>query len=237
MGVLSTNALQGIASYKYVSGSYTWLDLQMNHYWNWVVEFLPLWMAPNLITLLGTCSIILSTFLLLYYSPHLEEEAPRWVYVLCGCCVFFYQTFDAIDGKQARRTKSSSPLGQLFDHGCDALCTHLCILSSICAMGVGATEFAYSVVALVGFTFFLAQWEEYHTGTMSCGNGYFGVTEGQFVLIGIHFTTAMYGLEIWNVTFFIPGLTLSDFMFASLYGSNACLALTKYVVRFESLNI
>jgi phosphatidylglycerophosphate synthase len=27
---------------------------------------------------------------------------------------------DAIDGKQARRTKSGSPLGQLFDHGCDS---------------------------------------------------------------------------------------------------------------------
>lgn len=26
-----------------------------------------------------------------------------------------------MDGKQARRTGSSSPLGQLFDHGCDAL--------------------------------------------------------------------------------------------------------------------
>jgi phosphatidylglycerophosphate synthase len=31
------------------------------------------------------------------------------------------QTFDAVDGKQARRTNSSSPLGELFDHGCDAL--------------------------------------------------------------------------------------------------------------------
>ena len=29
-------------------------------------------------------------------------------------------TLDAIDGKQARRTKTSSPLGQLFDHGCDS---------------------------------------------------------------------------------------------------------------------
>lgn len=27
---------------------------------------------------------------------------------------------DCMDGKQARRTGSSSPLGQLFDHGCDA---------------------------------------------------------------------------------------------------------------------
>jgi phosphatidylglycerophosphate synthase len=28
-----------------------------------------------------------------------------------------YQTLDAVDGKQARRTGTSSPLGQLFDHG------------------------------------------------------------------------------------------------------------------------
>ncbi|KAG6467026.1 hypothetical protein ZIOFF_075211 [Zingiber officinale] len=35
--------------------------------------------------------------------------------------IFRFQTFDAVDGKQARRTNSSSPLGELFDHGCDAL--------------------------------------------------------------------------------------------------------------------
>lgn len=31
--------------------------------------------------------------------------------------LWLYSTFDNIDGKQARRTGSSSPLGQLFDHG------------------------------------------------------------------------------------------------------------------------
>jgi phosphatidylglycerophosphate synthase len=33
-----------------------------------------------------------------------------------------YQTLDAIDGKQARRTGTSSPLGELFDHGAPVLC-------------------------------------------------------------------------------------------------------------------
>jgi phosphatidylglycerophosphate synthase len=28
-----------------------------------------------------------------------------------------YQSLDAIDGKQARRTQTSGPLGELFDHG------------------------------------------------------------------------------------------------------------------------
>ena len=47
----------------------------------------------------------------------LAGEAPRWVYFFLGFSVFTYLHMDCIDGKQARRTKSSSPLGQLFDHG------------------------------------------------------------------------------------------------------------------------
>ena len=50
-------------------------------------------------------------------SVCLAGEAPRWVYFFLGFSVFTYLHMDCIDGKQARRTKSSSPLGQLFDHG------------------------------------------------------------------------------------------------------------------------
>lgn len=48
MGLLSKDALNGIASYKYKSGAYTMLDNAMNSYWSYVVEFLPLWLAPNM---------------------------------------------------------------------------------------------------------------------------------------------------------------------------------------------
>ena len=37
--------------------------------------------------------------------------------------LFLSHTLDGIDGKQARRTGTSSPLGELFDHGCDAWAT------------------------------------------------------------------------------------------------------------------
>lgn len=46
--------------------------------------------------------------------------APRWLYYFNGFSVFWYLHLDCLDGKQARRTKSSSPLGQLFDHGMPA---------------------------------------------------------------------------------------------------------------------
>jgi len=31
-----------------------------------------------------------------------------------------YRLLDEMDGKQARKTGNSSPLGLIFDHGCDA---------------------------------------------------------------------------------------------------------------------
>lgn len=48
-------------------------------------------------------------------------QVPAWAHVFCALGLFIYQTLDAIDGKQARRTGTSSPLGELFDHGCDSI--------------------------------------------------------------------------------------------------------------------
>ena len=46
---------------------------------------------------------------------------PAWLHLLLSLCYFLYQTLDNIDGKQARRTGTSSSLGYVFDHGCDAI--------------------------------------------------------------------------------------------------------------------
>lgn len=45
---------------------------------------------------------------------------PRWIFLITGIFVFVAYTLDGIDGKQARRTGSSTPLGELFDHGLDS---------------------------------------------------------------------------------------------------------------------
>lgn len=82
-----------------------------------------------IVTLIGTMFIIVSTGLLGFYAPHLIEEAPPWVYLNCGISMFIYQTLDAIDGKQARRTGLSSPLGQLFDHGKNTKKTYVILKS------------------------------------------------------------------------------------------------------------
>jgi ethanolaminephosphotransferase len=74
-----------------------------------------------MVTLIGFFAILLHGFLCFHFSPYFNDEVPRWVFLVNATCMFFYQTMDNCDGKQARRTGTSSPLGDLFDHGCDAL--------------------------------------------------------------------------------------------------------------------
>ena len=94
-------------------------------------------MAPNLITMAGLVVNIVTSLVLVLYCPTATEMAPWWTTFSCALGLFIYQTLDAIDGKQARRTKTSSPLGELFDHGCDSLSTVFVIIASCCAVRLG----------------------------------------------------------------------------------------------------
>lgn len=96
---------------------------------------------PNMITLMGLMFIVANVVLLLYMDTDLLLKSsaklpsvPNWVYFMFAFGLFMYQSLDAIDGKQARRTGTSSPLGELFDHGCDALNASVCRLN-ICESG------------------------------------------------------------------------------------------------------
>ena len=101
------------------------------------MTLVPLWIAPNLITMAGLIVNILTSLVLVLYCPTATEMAPWWTTFSCALGLFIYQTLDAIDGKQARRTKTSSPLGELFDHGCDSLSTVFVSIASCCAVRLG----------------------------------------------------------------------------------------------------
>jgi hypothetical protein len=103
--------------------------------------------SPNLITLAGFGFIIFDCLLLAILNTNLGPPgAPNWVYTFCGISMFIYQSFDAIDGKQARRTGTSSPLGELFDHGCDALNTTLGSICAASALGLGTTWWGLAIL-------------------------------------------------------------------------------------------
>uniref|UniRef100_A0A8J9SFD7 Ethanolaminephosphotransferase n=1 Tax=Phaeodactylum tricornutum TaxID=2850 RepID=A0A8J9SFD7_PHATR len=176
-GVLTQDGLTQIVFHKYHAGTYTMLDNFLNPYWTYLTECLPMNMAPNLVTALGGMHCVVAYFITWIYLPSFDTLAPNWLLLLNGYCTIAYYTFDCMDGKQARRTGSSSPLGQLFDHGMDCFCllAHLSTAHTW-AMG-GNTPWFWASQAALQFSFFVAQWEEYYTGILPHANGQFGVTE------------------------------------------------------------
>ncbi|KAL0430052.1 UNVERIFIED_CONTAM: Choline/ethanolaminephosphotransferase 2 [Sesamum radiatum] len=145
-----------------------------------------------MITLTGSMFLVTSALLGYIYSPQLDSPPPRWVHFAHGLLLFLYQTFDAVDGKQARRTNSSSPLGELFDHGCDALgCAFESLAFGSTAMCGGST-FWFWVISAVPF--YCATWEYYFTKTLILPvvNG---PTEGLMLIYMIHFFTAIVGAQ------------------------------------------
>lgn len=117
-----------------------------------------------------------------HYSPHFDQPLPSWLYLYAAASLFGYQTIDNLDGRQARRTGSSSPLGLLFDHGVDALnCTFATLmLAAIYQVGLlGAIPmFLFWNIGFVPFVF--ATWEEYFTGKLTLGEVN-GPSDGMFM--------------------------------------------------------
>ena len=74
--------------------------------------------------------MILSYVSMFIYDYTFKKEIPSWTFFFAAFCIFVYINMDAIDGKQARRTGASSPLGQLFDHGCDSFSLTFFILAA-----------------------------------------------------------------------------------------------------------
>ena len=98
---------------------------------------------------------------MLYYTPNLDQDCPTWVYASWAIGLFLYQTFDAVDGSQARRTGQSGPLGELFDHGVDALNTSLEVLLFAAAMKFGQGWRTVLVLFASLLTFYVQTWDEY----------------------------------------------------------------------------
>jgi ethanolaminephosphotransferase len=161
----------------------------------------PLSLAPNTITLSGLVLMILAYCAMWCYAPTLEsqKDPPRWVFLLNAIAILLYQTLDNMDGKQARRTGSSSPLGLLFDHGCDAVNSLFGSANWIVAMALNPLhDVSLCFVILFGpyALFYVGTWEEYHTGKLILPivNG---PNEG---LIGgalMSLTSYMYGPTFW----------------------------------------
>jgi phosphatidylglycerophosphate synthase len=101
---------------------------------------------------------------------------------LYGVFYFIYRMLDEMDGKQARKTGNSSPLGLLFDHGCDSFSIGFVILTTSKILAVDDSNFNFFYVFGPVALFYITTLEEYYVGGLHLKPGN-GVTDGSFPLI------------------------------------------------------
>lgn len=188
----------------------------------WLAGRLPVWLAPNVITVTALAFVGFTHGLLVYYMPKLtvknndylprnETSAstatipfakeflpppPVFVFVLAAFALFMYQLLDNLDGHQARRTGTSSPLGLLMDHGCDAFNCVLGALSVASAISAGPCWKTWFIVLNTLIVFFMNTWEEYYRGVLVLPvvNG---PNEGILIAILVYLWTAWKGGPHW----------------------------------------
>jgi len=123
----------------------------------------------------------------------------------------------------SRRTRQSGPLGELFDHGVDALNTSLEVLLFAGSQNMGQGWKTVATLFASLMTFYVQTWDEYHTKTLTLGivNG---PVEGILILVGVYALTGyMGGGHIWQKallptfglpqTLFSGAVTIPDFFY------------------------
>ncbi|KAH8738864.1 ethanolamine phosphotransferase [Cryptosporidium ryanae] len=191
---ITENGLRNVESYCYKSSGATFMDSLMNPFWESFEKVIPVSISPNLLTIFGFLCSLLAQIIVTIYCPMMNSSIPVNVSVCIGFLLFLYQTFDAVDGKRARRLNISSPLGQLLDHGLDSFTTIFFanILSASCKMGWSYKYFTFLTIVQLKLLSFI--WLENHCKVFRCSSSkYLGVTESQILIIFFLIFSSIFG--------------------------------------------
>jgi sn-1,2-diacylglycerol ethanolamine- and cholinephosphotranferases len=74
MAVLTDSQLKRLREHKYCSEGRSIAEFIFQPFWNYVVTLMPLWLAPNLITILGLIVNVSTSALILLYSPKADTD-------------------------------------------------------------------------------------------------------------------------------------------------------------------
>ena len=197
--------IDNLIGYKYSGGDKSVLyRFVINPFCNWFVNYLPKWLAPNVITVSGFFFNLFNLILTCIYSGMKGgDPIPSWVCIVCAISYTTYIIFDYTDGKQARRLNASSPLGLLFDHGTDACTTFYATIVTGCIIYYSNIHQYLLLYFPLSFTFFINTWEEYYVGELVLPEVN-GVAEGTLLIDIFYIISAIYGSDFYSkeITFF-----------------------------------
>jgi len=80
--VLSPTQLKNLDKHKYSSSGKTLLDPYFQPFWEWLVLQMPIYLAPNLITVIGLALNVVTSTILMLFSPNATENVIFEFFIL-----------------------------------------------------------------------------------------------------------------------------------------------------------
>lgn len=74
MPMLTESQLKRLKEHKYCSEGHSLTEFIFQPFWNYVVTLMPLWIAPNLITISGLFINVLTSTLVILHSPKADSD-------------------------------------------------------------------------------------------------------------------------------------------------------------------
>lgn len=84
----------------------------------------------------------------------------------------------------------------------------------------------FLIFIVTQIAFWTSNWSEHHTGILRTKVGQFGVTEGEYTLVIVHFLTGLFGQDFWRVT-------AADFLPASLLAHKETHPLLNHILTSD----
>lgn len=189
----------------------------LKYWWKLAIKAIPEHMSPNLVSMLGNIGSWFSFLILsgILFGP-MDKIAPTkpWVFGLATLGIALYQTFDALDGIQARRVRAAGPLGEFIDHWFDSFNVFLIPLG----LGLAFADVPAYLCLLAAYFATVADWSELRrvkeTNTIHFGK--LSSEEGQILIILLYLVIWISGYSLWARPLAGIGISLGALLFAIL---------------------
>ncbi|MBO7638582.1 MAG: CDP-alcohol phosphatidyltransferase family protein [Treponema sp.] len=129
-----------------------------------LLKVIPYQITACFITIFSNALVFLSLIIALQAA-----HGSYFLWFLIPILVFVYVIGDCLDGEQARRTKTSSPLGEFLDHFLDTFVTGSLLISLITAYNVKNPILAAFAIYISHLTQASTFWEKYKKHKMHFG--------------------------------------------------------------------
>jgi len=187
-------------SYVYRSVNNSLVDRYiLRHWWPVAIKLVPAGAPANAVSMLGNLGVA-SAFLilsgLLLGPMSIFGRSHPWIFGVVAFSLFFYQTLDALDGIQARRTGTSGPLGEFVDHWFDSFNAFLIPLG----FGLAFPSVPYIVLVVLTLLLSVTDWTLLRavrkTDTMVFPP--VSTEEGQVIVQLFCLAVWIFGYDAWN---------------------------------------